>query len=197
MAYATLDDLRGFVSLGANVSQSDPLLTLGLEAAEEWVDNYCARNFTAPADDAVATVRYFEKETSNCRLSLPDIADDDVVVEHSADRATWATIASSSYFLTPDSAEADGIPWDGFELLTGSLSRFVRVTAVWGWPGGVPASVKEATLLRAVWFYKRKDSPYGIEGFDGTPIYVSRYGDSTVFDLLAAYRRGSASVLIV
>jgi hypothetical protein len=37
------------------------------------------------------------------------------------------------------------------------------VTAVWGWTA-VPTSVKQATLLQASRFHKRRHAPFGVAG---------------------------------
>lgn len=184
MAYATADEFRAYVKRPDSVGGDEQIEAM-LEVASEWIDDYCGRSFATPG---AAAARVFEAGSSG-ELSIDDVAEEaGLLVETGSDRSNWTTV--TSVMLTPGDAAQRHRPWTGLRPLAGaSLEQWVRVTAVWGWPGGVPARVRQACLLQANWFLKRKDSPYGIEGFDGAPMRVSSAGDPDVRRLLARLRR--------
>lgn len=53
MAYATVDELRGWVGIPAGDTADDSLLTLALDTAASEIDAYCGRSFP---DDTYLTV---------------------------------------------------------------------------------------------------------------------------------------------
>jgi len=183
--YATEEEFREYVGLAVGVGDTAAINDV-LDVASRWVDAYCARNFDSTAD--TATARVFP--ANGAVADVDDFATTSgLVVETSGDRSSWTTVDAGTYYAGPDSAAVRGRPWTRVELAAGVFSAWVRVTAKWGWTA-TPPQVTRATLMRAHWFAKRKDSPYGIEGFDGFALRVSSAGDPDVRALLATYRRG-------
>jgi hypothetical protein len=62
----------------------------------------------------------------------------------------------------------------------------VQVTATWGW-ASVPGPVKQACLMQAANFVRRKDNPFGITGFADAGLLRIRE-DPDVAALLDPYR---------
>jgi len=142
VAYCTTEDLRAH--LGDTGDRLDEaLLQAAIDAATGDVDEHTGRRFDL---DVSATARVFDGCGSS-RILIDDIGSlTGLAVETSADGSTWSAVAVSDY--------------------EPAWARRVRVTARWGW-SAVPAQVKQATILRAVALFKRKDAPHGVAGFDG------------------------------
>ena len=171
MAYCTTEDLRAH--LGDTGDRLDEaLLQAAIDAATGDVDEHTGRRFDL---DVSATARVFDGCGSS-RILIDDIGSlTGLAVETSADGSTWSAVAVSDYEPLPlnaNSNPASAYAWwwlaesPSATAGTWAWARRVRVTARWGW-SAVPAQVKQATILRAVALFKRKDAPHGVAGFDG------------------------------
>lgn len=70
----------------------------------------------------------------------------------------------------------------------------VQVTARYGW-SAVPDEISQATLLKSVSLFLRKDAPFGVAGVnDFGPVRISR-SDPDVCDLLSAYKKQRSRTL--
>lgn len=137
-------------------------------AASRAVDRHCSgdrpRQFGLL--DAPATRYYtctYRTELDAWVASIDDLMTDaGLLVEVDVETLT-------GHMLLPRNAAADGKPWTRLRLAEGasyswpSTDREIAVTATWGW-SAVPATVKTATMLQAMRFYARRDSPYGVAG---------------------------------
>ena len=167
MAYVTLADLKGFVGIPALDVADDTTLQRALDAAEEQVNAYTGRRFTA---EGSASVRYY-RALSGSVVEIDPLAtttDLAVALDRAGDGTFEETLTLDTHYrLAPYKAAVLGAPWSRLVALTGTTfpedDRRVRVTGRYGY-ATVPASVKQATLIIATKLWKRKDAPFGIAG---------------------------------
>lgn len=190
MSYITAEELREYLGISDGVAVTGAL-TDAVEDASAWVDEHCYRSFDVPADGATPTTRTYRAITSTTCWVDDFSTTSGLVVTTSADRLTWRTIDAANVTAGPPNALV-GTPARPYVTVDAlgveSFDEWVKVTALWGW-GAVPEPVKRATKLVAHWMVKRRDSPYGIEGFDGFAVRVSGKGDPDVLRLLSDLRR--------
>lgn len=165
--YADLETLRLSVSMGSDVTSQDRLLLRNLAAASRGIDNFCGRRFWR---DTTTTARRYRTRDLTAPdpdgelLFVDDIATTEGLVVETGDGVTWTTV--TDYTAEPEDYLARVRPITGLRRdpgLAWSSSRYVRVTAVWGFPA-IPDEVVEACLLQAARLFKRKDSPEGVSG---------------------------------
>lgn len=194
MGYVEVREVAEWIRLGSNITDRDDTLRTLIETASNWIDQHCGRSFVLVDAEASASARVF-RAIDPVTAYVDDIGDepDDLVVETSADRATWTTVDATTVFpgplrvLTKRAPE----PYTFVELVNASagFDRYVRVTtAMWGWPVAVPEAVKTATKLLAHWLSRRPSDPYAIVGNE-IPTRLGTSGDPDVRRLLAPYRR--------
>lgn len=198
MAYATLNELKGFVGIPTADVADDATLTSALDSASAQVDAFCDRTFLA---DGVATVRQYQVSDTG-RLDVDPISTTTGLVVKTDDNAdgvfetTWTL--GTDYRLEPINAAAAGDPWTRLVVLgTRWFPKIqyrpgVEVTAKFGWPGGTaPAPVKHATLIQASRLWLRKNAPFGVAGSVefGSEVRLLAKLDPDVESLLRPYRR--------
>jgi hypothetical protein len=134
-------------------------------AASRAVDSHCRRQFGLAA---APEVRYYPITYRSERDRWVVAIDDLMTVTGLAVAASDASLLTG-HVLEPRNAAADGRPWTRLALAEGgsyvwpTSPEEVAVTAQWGW-SAVPSTVKTATMLQAMRFYARRDSPYGVAG---------------------------------
>jgi hypothetical protein len=197
MAYATLAELKGFVSIPLADTADDTTLQLALDSASLQVDHFCDRTFAA---GSVSTRHYAATDTGRLEVDPISTLTGLVVATDDNDDGTYDTpwTINTDFRLEPTNAAAVGDPWTRLVSLgTRWFPRLqyrlgVAVTASFGWPGGVaPAAVKHATLLQAARTWKRKDAPFGVAGSVefGSEVRLLAKLDPDVESLLRPYRR--------
>lgn len=154
--YCTTDDLKRH--LDVYDVQDDVLLERAIEAGSRAVDGFCGRSFYQQPN----TTRHYRADF--------------------ADHVRTADLVSVSALVTDDGSGTYATVWDatdyqldGDEVVTRiyaaplgahrfpvGLRRGVRVTGAFGW-AEIPQSVQAATILLASRYFKRKDSPLGIQ----------------------------------
>lgn len=166
--YATLDELKKFITVDTAVVDRDDLLTIALDAAHDDLEGDCGRRFYL---DASATARTYDPadrvivDRGRQFLLVDDIGSTTgLVVETGV--TTWAAVAGTVEYR-PENALVRGRAITSLMTPSGiwptdPFTR-VRVTARWGWPA-VPPRVKAATLLSASRYYARRKSPQGVVG---------------------------------
>jgi hypothetical protein len=191
--YCTIPQLRAELSDdGSDLPEA--LLEKAINAASRAVDAWCGRRFWA--DETPVARAYLP--TERARADVHDIAGTDglAIATDTAGNGTWATTwDAADYMLGPLNADADGGAYAWWEVLalsgswpTSGVRPTLQVTARWGW-SEVPVQVEEATLLRAVALFKRKNAPYGVADFgEFGPIRITR-ADPDVIDLLSPFRK--------
>lgn len=195
--YVTLAELK--TSLDITDTADDTALTRAVGVASRAVDKHCKRRFT---QDATVSQRRF-RATSTDHVYIDDVstltgllvASDDN--EDGTAETSWTL--TTDFIMGPYNALADGRPVNRLEPTGNRTFPYGRhpglvVTARWGWPA-VPDEVKEATLLKAVRLFRRKDSPEGVAGSNEFGVVrISQREDPDVVMLLADFRRASALV---
>jgi hypothetical protein len=195
MAYATLDELRAFVGIPADDPGDDAPLQVALDAAAEQIDSWTQRTFTI---DATVVERVFVPGAADVLDIDPTVADLTGLVVATDDdydgvyETEWT--AGTDYIPYP---YGTGQPWT--RIFAIGTRRFpmrahrptVSVTAKFGWPGDVPAAVKEANLIQASRLFVRRNAPFGIAGSPelGSEIRLLARLDPDVEALLRPYRR--------
>jgi hypothetical protein len=197
MTYATLNELKGWVGIPVADVTDDVTLQLALDAASGQVDGYCDRVFSA---DTNPTVRYYSPDSGG-RLTVDPISTTSglVVATDENGDGTYETAwtLNTDYRLEPVNAAAFGKPWTRLVALGTrwfpnlTYRPGVSVTARFGWPGTVPAQVKEATLIQAAHLWKRKDAPFGVAGSVefGSEMRLLNELDRDAQNLLLPFRR--------
>ncbi len=183
--YITLVELRDWIRLSDNVTDTNDKLEACIVAAEAFIDAHCGRTFVATAEDATAEARIFQSDRVDDFSTVTDL-----VVETSLDRITWQPrTIDTEFWVGPDSTSAFA---DAFWQINPLpyvdwCGRFIRVTAQWGWPT-VPDAVKMSTKLVAHLLVKRAGDPYAVAQIGDMPSRVRR-DDPQAIAMLSPYRR--------
>jgi hypothetical protein len=193
--YASVPELRG--QFGDSQGTLEPeRLEAALEAASRAVDAYCGRRFWLDPAPVARTLQ----PTAATWTHVIDIgsATGLVVKTDTAGTGSYATtLAATDYQLEPLDAASDGgaFAYTKLRLVNGSswpASSYgrppVQVTARWGW-SQVPDPVRQATLLKAAYLWKRADAPFGVAGVnEWGPVRIGGREDGDVTRLLDPYR---------
>jgi hypothetical protein len=209
--YASSADLKAY--LGITDTVDDAQIALAVTAASRAIDRACGRSFGV--DSAVATREYrrFARQgwpsfspfqrPSLTPLSVADISSTTGLIVEAADghdfSPSYTTLTIDDDFkLLPLNADADGRPWTHIAFNPDSVTHSalaVKVTALFGW-SAVPVTVKEATLIQASRFLKRRDAPFGVAGSPdlGSELRLLAKVDPDVDVMLGDYKRRWAAV---
>lgn len=191
--YATLAELKSFITMDNAVVDRDALLTIALDAAHDDLEGDCGRRFYL---DATATARTYDPngrivaEAGRQSLLVDDIGSTSgLVIETGV--TTWVAVAGTVEYR-PENALVRGRAITSLLTPTGlwptdPFTR-VRVTAKWGWPA-VPPRVKAATLLQAARLYERRNSPQGFVGSADWGLASVRRADPDYAALLSLFAR--------
>ncbi len=197
--YCTINEVRN--QLQDIKTQLDEVLILrAVKAASRAIDAWCsndvpnARKFWL---DESASARYFRCE-NRVTVWFDDFGTTDGLIVQTDDdddgvyETTWTL--GADFQLGPINSAVSS-PHAFWQLnAVGPSKRFpvyerrtgLKITAKWGWTA-TPVEVKQATLIRAVALFLRKDSPYGIAGsneYGG--MRISKF-DTDVVSLLRPY----------
>lgn len=174
MPYCSLELLRA--SLRLTDSVDDVLLQSALDAADDAIDQFCGRNFTAATED---TVRYY----ASAKPDYVEIDDITAITEvaTSTDGATW--VATTNYQAEPLNNLMDGIAFPYTRLRSTNYDAWpnmlgiatVRVTGRFQF-GYLPAAIVEAAKLHASKLFARNASPLGVAGWGDLGV-MRVYGD--------------------
>lgn len=179
--YATLNDLKNYLSIAVTDTTRDANLNSALASASGDIEKHCHRQFNL---DTTSSARIFEPDSwTSCRTDDFAVLTQ-IDVDPSGTGVFSQTLASSNYELYPLNGISDGTPgWPynrllatggpWFPMLTYRRRGTVRVTAQWGWPS-VPAPIKQATLIIAAQKYRLADAPWGVAGMTeyGTAVRI-------------------------
>lgn len=168
--YASLAELKAFITMDGAVIDRDDLLTIALDDAHDTLEGDCGRRFYL---DAAASAREFDpldrviEDRGRQFLLVDDIGSlTDFAVATGSSGGTFTAVTGTVEYR-PENALVRGRAITSLMTPTGlwptdPFTR-VRVTARWGWPA-VPPRVKAATLLSASRYYARRNSPQGVVG---------------------------------
>lgn len=195
--YATVEELKAYVSIPDDDTVDDTELAGKITAASRSIDDHCKRQF-GQTDDLEA--RRFTAVARPDGVSVFGLGM--VVVMDDLMDTTGLTVTAGGTAVTPDrywprNAPQRGEPYTRLWLPRGTTFAVdaIEVTALWGW-SAVPPTVKEATLLQASRLFKRRDAPFGVAGSPdlGSEIRLLAKVDPDVAVMLHRYvRKGSVA----
>jgi Phage gp6-like head-tail connector protein len=199
--YATLTEIKNFLSIPVSDTADDSLLEGLVESASRSIDRIANRRFYL---DTSATARQY-RAYSDVFVYTDDIGTTSSlsVSIDEAGNGTYSTLLTlnTDYILDPLTAAAKSRPFTQLTMVSSSTSfpifpglfgnglrPGVQVTARWGWPS-VPDDINTACLILTADLYKRKDAPGGILGLgDLGAIRMSAMGRD-VSSIVRAYRK--------
>ena len=191
MAYATLEDVRGYLDIDG--TGDDYLLQEALEDAASYIDHQTNRHF-----EAVTETRYYQVDALNDEDVFLLMVDDDLLTVTTLTNGDSAgtAIPDTDYWLWPRNS---GPPYWGIRLYTDSsyswefdTDEWVSVAGTWGYSTTCPDDVRRATLVLAAYLFRSKDS----QVFETTAIVESgaiaipQGIPATVDRIIKRYRRG-------
>ena len=187
MTYATLAELQEQANVSDNIDNA--VLTRALNAAIESIDDHCNRHFRVVSPSATPTQRLYADVVGG-RVSIDDARSVTTVETRGSRRGDWTAVDADDYELRPLNAETDSRPYTRLVLYVPSAPFQVRVTGRFGWPA-TPAVVKQATLLQAARWARRRDAPFGIAnlGMDEPGMRLLAKLDADVELMLRGLRR--------
>lgn len=189
--YVTDSELKAYLRISDTVD--DAQIALAITAASRAVDRHTNRQFglTAAVEDRTYTARW---DSDRCKYV---VYVDDFMTEVGLVVEDDAGTAITDYVLKPSNSSDKGEPWTHLVLNSGANCREdgLVVTAKWGWTA-VPTTVKQATLLQASRFFKRRDAPFGVAGSPelGSELRLLAKVDPDVAVVLGPYLRWWAAV---
>ena len=202
MAYAATSDYTEYAHIKTFDSDVDELRwTNHIARAQSFIDRYCQRTFEAASgsvgtSDAPVT-RYFDfyKDVDGDTLFL-----DKDLIEISSIKygdSDGTTLAAGEYITEPrnegpyhaikilDSANVD---WD----YDSDPSSGIEVAGIWAYSKTAPEDIKNATLMMADYWEKRRTSPVDMNApaiTEGGVVVLGVRIPSDVKDILDMYRR--------
>lgn len=199
--YATLTEIKNFLSIPVADTGDDSLLEGLVESASRSIDRIANRRFYL---DSAASARQY-RAYSDVFVYVDDIGTTNgliVAIDEAGNGSYTTTLTlNTDYILDPLTAAAKGRPFTQLTMVSSSqsfpifpglfgngLRPGVQVTAKWGWPS-VPDDINTACLILTADLYKRKDAPGGILGLgDLGAIRMSAMGRD-VSSIVRAYRK--------
>lgn len=181
--YCTLDEFKSYLQL--NDSVDDDELALAISAASRAIDKCCNRQFGN--SESVETRQYLANHHPDGRylVNIDDL-NSTVGLVVSADSVT---LSSLEYKLTPLNAAVNGEP---FTVLESDIKAdsWALTSNHWGWVQ-VPTTIKQATLIQGLRFFKRRESPFGVAGSPdmGSELRLLNKLDPDVALMVAGYRK--------
>lgn len=188
--------------LGRSDSEDDAEFVAALNAAERAIDRHCGQRFELAGS---ATARWFmvdsagELDIGAQGSVIGDTTGMVVATDDNDDGTAETTWSLSDYYTLPlNGLGPDGrTGWPVNRLVavdrlfpTGTVRPGVQITAKWGWSTPPEQVLLAVRLLFAGW-YQRRATVTGGGSFEGWFASAIR-DDSTVVDLLAPFRTGTA-----
>lgn len=175
--YCTAAQIKALMPDTAWGTSYDSLLTVLITGASRAIDELYKRKPGAFAVTSTAA-RYFSPARMHGNLLRIDelaaaptsvsIALTGDVDNASGSGGTYTALATSDYFLEPDNAADDGLPYTGLVLDTQngtyaswySYPRGVKVIGKWGFATTSPAIIAQQTKIQTVRWFKRAQQGY-------------------------------------
>lgn len=195
--YCELEELKSYVTQPEAVTIDDAEFALAITSASRAIDKATRRQFGLTDLEP----RYYTAEYDVASGRYVVITDDisgvgegfGISLDTDGDQ-TWSTIYAGLFTRWPLNATAEGRPFERITLPYSSstpvLDGAVRITAAWGW-ASVPDTIKQATLLQAARYLKRRDAVFGIAGSPemGSEVRLLSKLDPDVALMVRSYRR--------
>tara|TARA_X000001036_G_scaffold301490_1_gene280548 strand:- start:609 stop:1253 length:645 start_codon:yes stop_codon:yes gene_type:complete len=175
--YVDKDDLKAYIGLTGTAQDNN--IDTAIDSACRLIDSICGRKFSQ--DESVVVKTFTPK--SSIYLDTPDISTTTglIVKLDDNDDGTFETTLTlnTDYIVEPTNPRVIKItggttyyePYNKITILdTRSSERFdpsiknnIQITAKWGY-STVPEDIKTATLIQALRYFKRKDTPFNTYG---------------------------------
>ena len=175
--YVDKDDLKAYIGLTGTAQDNN--IDTAIDSACRLIDSICGRKFSQ--DESVVVKTFTPK--SSIYLDTPDISTTTglIVKLDDNDDGTFETTLTlnTDYIVEPTNPRVIKIasgttyyePFNKRTILdTRSSERFdptiknnIQITAKWGY-STVPEDIKTATLIQALRYFKRKDTPFNTYG---------------------------------
>jgi hypothetical protein len=197
--YCTSSELKS--AQQNTTSSSDAEISVAITAASRVIDQWCGRQFGVLS---TAAPRYYKASWDEVMCQYVIWIDDlqtttNLVVKTNDERDgsySNTLVLDTDFSLYPRNAVADGRPWTMIGGLRNSDYRLpvwqdgIEVTAKWGWTA-VPTVVKQACLILANRYVKRKGAAFGVVGAPqaGTEVRMLTPQDADVITLLSSVVR--------
>jgi hypothetical protein len=164
MSLVSLEAFKEAITVADTVDDAD--LQRALDAASDWIENYCGRDFgelTNGLEDRTFVAGSYD------RLTIPDVDSvSQVLVDSTGNGAFAYEIVDGAYDLYPFNVGQPGVIGNYTEIRVRSTSAVffmpgnqVRVTGIWGF-GSTPAAVEQACILLASRYFHRLNAPFGV-----------------------------------
>lgn len=182
--YVTATELKTFLRMSDTVDDAE--VGFAIAAASRAIDRAANRQFglVASAEERTYTARL---DTARGRYVVEI---DDLMTATGLTITTTAAV--TDYTLQPSNADVRGEPWTRIILNEGGTltEDGVAVTAKYGWTT-VPVAIKQAALMQASRFFKRRDAPFGVAGSPdlGSELRLLAKVDPDVAVVLGPYTR--------
>lgn len=190
-SYVTVAELKDWLAIVDD--DHDARLAVAITTASRSIDEYCNRQFglVAPAESRYYQA-FWDRDAYLYCVRIDDVPAASGITTVRADNANDETYSYvvDSFRLWPFNCEAKSVPYTRLYILSDSVSQpnrrdgGVKVTSQWGW-SAVPSAIKEATLIQADIFYKRREQAVGGLDYSAT----SRYLDRDVQLMVKKYKR--------
>lgn len=190
MSYADLAEFKGFLRIPVEDETDDLLLQMALDSASTLIAQHCDRSFELAGEDAETRyfTTYWDRTARAYVVDIDDLSDTtDLVLLNGS---TEVDLADLTFYPR----NAYGLPWTALrlssDLTSDTDSDAISITALWGW-AEVPAAVKNACLLQASRFFKRRDAVFGVAGSPdmGNELRLLQKLDVDVCMMLSPYRK--------
>lgn len=196
--YTTADELKRYLRIPGvyenTLSTEDDIyddieIALAITSASRAIDTVCNRQFGNLTTEApMYYTAYWDRKRQRYVAEIDDLMN-----------TTGMTVESESsvitdYSLFPINAAVKGKPYTmiifGTSASISNQENDIEVEALWGWTA-VPDTIKNATLLQAARFFKRRDAPFGIAGSPelGSELRLLAKVDPDVEVMLRPYKR--------
>ncbi len=181
--YCTVDEFKSY--LGIDDPLDDDELAFAITAASRAIDKSCNRQFGL--SDGVESRLYQANHHPSGKfiVNVDDIYST-VGLVVSADSVT---LAATDYTLKPLNAVVLDLPFTHLETNI-SADSWAFTTSKWGW-AATPSAIKQATLIQASRFFKRRESPFGVAGSPdmGSELRLLNKLDPDVALICSSYRK--------
>lgn len=184
--YATLAELKAYLGLPSDDTVDDAVLEARIESASRAIEQETGRVFYA-----TTATRYFTAEHGDL-LFIPDLLSITTLkTDSDGDRVYETTWAATDYDLEP----FNETPYTRIRLTPSGRYSFpthakgVEVVGSWGYSSTTPNAIREACLILASRYFKRKDAPFGVAGTAEMGQMRISKTDPDVAGLLYSFRR--------
>lgn len=197
MSIIEVSDLRSYLRIPDDDTDDDVLMGLAIEAATSAINRSANRTFDAATSPTsrVFTAK-FDADVARVVIDINDTFEDaddvDIVYPAGLVDGAFDTPVTGDFRMWPYNAAEKGRPFTRIVISRNTTCPVgeVEVTTAWGWDL-TPDTIKNAALLQASRYLKRRDAPFGIAGSPemGNEMRLLARLDPDVSVMVADYKR--------